>query len=142
MTESSEDKKERNTLDELQKIGPLILNCHRSERQRQNRAALELKAFCKFLANSYADGRKGANEMEEALRYAPYIYFIFLILSRYSSKNRSIYFYSFRTLVKLVPGFLQFRILRNVEYVKAVTSSPDVNSLRDRLEKLIEEKKV
>lgn len=114
MTESSEDKKERNTLDELQKIGPLILNCHRSERQRQNRAALELKAFCKFLANSYADGRKGANEMEEALR----------------------------TLVKLVPGFLQFRILRNVEYVKAVTSSPDVNSLRDRLEKLIEEKKV
>ena len=51
-------------------------------------------------------------------------------------------FFSFRTLVKLVPGFLQFRILRNVEYVKAVTSSPDVNSLRDRLEKLIEEKKV
>ena len=45
-------------------------------------------------------------------------------------------------MVKLVPGFLQFRILRNVEYVKAVTSSPDVNSLRDRLEKLIEEKKV
>jgi len=114
MTESSEDKKERNTLDELQKIGPLILNCHRSERQRQNRTAIELKAFCKFLANSYADGRKGANEMEEALR----------------------------TLLKLVPGFLQFRILRNVEYVKAVTSSPDVNSLRDRLKKLIEEKKV
>ena len=79
MTESSEDKKERNTLDELQKIGPLILNCHRSERQRQNRAALELKAFCKFLANSYADGRKGANEMEEALRYVPYIYFLFLL---------------------------------------------------------------
>ena len=69
MTESSEDKKERNTLDELQKIGPIILNCHRSERQRQSRAALELKAFCKFLANSYADGRKGASEMEDALRY-------------------------------------------------------------------------
>lgn len=69
MTESTEEKKERNTVEELQKIGPLILNCHRSERQRQNRAALELKAFCKFLANSYADGRKGANEMEDALRY-------------------------------------------------------------------------
>lgn len=69
MTESSEDKKERNILEELQKIGPLILNCHRSERQRQNRAAVELKAFCKFLANSYADGRKGVGEMEDALRY-------------------------------------------------------------------------
>lgn len=114
MTESSEDKKERNILEELQKIGPLILNCHRSERQRQNRAAVELKAFCKFLANSYADGRKGVGEMEDALR----------------------------TLVRVVPGYLQFRILRNVEYVKAATSNPDVNTLRDRLKKLSEEKKV
>ena len=44
--------------------------------------------------------------------------------------------------MRLVPGYLQFRILRNVEYVKAATSNPDVNTLRDRLKKLIEEKKV
>ena len=47
-----------------------------------------------------------------------------------------------RTLVRVVPGYLQFRILRNVEYVKAATSNPDVNTLRDRLKKLSEEKKV
>ena len=65
VTESSEDRKERNVLEELQKIGPQILNCHRSERQSKGRAALELKSFSKFLANSVG---KGAGEMEDLLR--------------------------------------------------------------------------
>ena len=70
------------------------------------------------------------------------MFVIFLLDCQGLHKKIEAFFSRFRTLLKLVPGFLQFRILRNVEYVKAVTSSPDVNSLRDRLKKLIEEKKV
>ncbi len=112
MTESSGNKKEAETLEELQRTGPLIMNCYRSEKQRQCRSALDVKGFVKFVAQSHP-GRKGASEMEEALR----------------------------ALVRLAPGFLQFVVLRNVEYVKSVAGAPDLNVLRDRLKDLYERTK-
>ena len=112
MTESSEDRKERNVLEELQTIGPQILNCHRSERQSKGRAALEVKSFSKFLSNSC--GGKGAGKMEDLLR----------------------------ALVKLAPGYLKFVTVRNVEHVKAATPERDVNSLRDEIKKQLSEKKI
>ncbi len=112
LTETRAEKREADVLEDLQKTGPLIMNCYRSERQRQGRSALEVKAFAKFVADSH-EARKGAAEAENAIR----------------------------AMVRVAPEFLQFVTIRAVEYVKAKPGAPDLNALREKLSQLYEKAK-
>ena len=108
MTRTSEDKRELETLEELQlvmmpslavcrnllmssfflQIGPKIMNCYRSEKHTQGQRALEISRFVKFVADSY--GSKSVQEMDSLVR----------------------------DLIRLAPGHLEIWKNRGTEYVR------------------------
>ena len=51
-------------------------------------------------------------------------------------------FSDLRAIVRVAPGYLQFIVLRNVEYVKGAAGAADVNGLRDKLTELYEKSKI
>lgn len=88
----------------------MIINCYKSEKQRQNKAALEINDFIKFVADAY--GRKSPREMENLIRY----------------------------LLKIAPDFFQTLFLRKTEYFKMKAGCPDLNNLVSKIKNLLDEK--